>query len=337
MKIAIHKREGSFSDHWITYCKKNGIPCKIVDAYASNIVELVNDCNAFMWHFHHDSYKDTLFAKKLLFSMQMSGKKVFPDFNSCWHFDDKIGQKYLLESIDAPIIPTYVFYSKNHAHRWSEQANFPKVFKLSGGSGGINVKIINSKKECLAIINKSFGKGFKQYNWYWHFKEAFSRYKIGRSTIKDVLRPVFYGLKRYPNEFSKYKGNEKGYVYFQDFIPNNDFDVRLIVIGGKYAYGMKRINRKGDFRASGSENYAYDSIDKNTLQVVFKISNKLNLQSVAFDIIYTHENHPVIIEMSYGFGTKGSGKCPGYWDEKLNWHEGEFNPFGWMVENLISE
>ena len=89
MKIAIHEREGSFSDGWINYCEKNAIPYKIVNVYKSNIIEQVSDCNALVWHHHHDLFKDTLFAKQLLFSLQQAGKRVFPDFATCWHFDDK--------------------------------------------------------------------------------------------------------------------------------------------------------------------------------------------------------------------------------------------------------
>ena len=52
-----------------------------------------------MWHFNHKSPKASKFARQLLFSVQASGKNVFPDYNTVWHFDDKVGQKYLLEGI----------------------------------------------------------------------------------------------------------------------------------------------------------------------------------------------------------------------------------------------
>lgn len=78
MKIAIHHTEGSFSDRWIEYCRKQDIPYKIVDAYDTDIVEQVRDCDIFMWHHSHGNYKDVLFAKQLLYSLQKSGKKVFP-------------------------------------------------------------------------------------------------------------------------------------------------------------------------------------------------------------------------------------------------------------------
>ena len=39
------------------------------------------------------------------------GLKVFPDFNTSWHFDDKIAETYLLQSISAPIPQSYIFYN----------------------------------------------------------------------------------------------------------------------------------------------------------------------------------------------------------------------------------
>src|SRR5690606_35021033 len=100
----------------------------------------------------------------LLVSLQTAGKKVFPDFNTVWHFDDKIGQKYLLEAIGAHLAPSYVFYSKKEALSWSETAVFPKVFKLRNGAGSDNVRLAKSREAAVRLINKSFNKGFKQYD-----------------------------------------------------------------------------------------------------------------------------------------------------------------------------
>ena len=120
MKIAIHTNRSSFAARWEKYCKGNDIEYKIVNAYDNDIVEKVKDCDAFMWHFHHADYRDMQFAKSLLTSLQKSGMKVFPDFDTCWHFDDKIAQKYLLEAIDAPLVPTYVFHTEKEAMEWAE-------------------------------------------------------------------------------------------------------------------------------------------------------------------------------------------------------------------------
>jgi len=337
MKIAIHHtcKEG-FSDRWIRYCERNDITYTIVDAYSSNIISQINDCHAFMWQHHQSNYKDVLFAKQLLYSLEAAGKKVFPNYRTCWHFDDKVGQKYLLESIDAPLVPSYVFYTEEEAVSWANATSFPKVFKLRGGAGSANVRLAKSRKDALSLISKAFGKGFGQYDWLEKLKEALNQKRIGKAGWRDVLRPVYYAIKKYPTDFSKYKGNEKGYVYFQDFIPDNQFDIRVVVIGGK-AFAIKRIVRDGDFRASGSGRIVYDrnEIDERCVKSAFEINRKLNAQSVAYDFVFDVDNQPLIVEISYGFHASVYDRCPGYWDQDMYWYDGEFDPYGWMVEMMM--
>ncbi|MFW5983226.1 MAG: hypothetical protein ACOCQ4_01900, partial [bacterium] len=146
VKIAIHYT-GLFSERWIEYCEQNGIDYKVVNCYETDIISQISECDAFMWHHYQADYRDVLFAKQLLFSLQVAGKKVFPDFNTTWHFDDKIGQKYLLEAIGAPVVPSYVFYTKREALAWIESTTFPKVFKLRGGAGSENVQLVKNQHE----------------------------------------------------------------------------------------------------------------------------------------------------------------------------------------------
>src|SRR5690554_3906527 len=164
MKIAIHHRPGSFSDRWIAYCEIQNISFKIVNCYESNIIEQLTDCDALLWHHHHGNYKDVLAAKPILFSLESAGINVFPDFRTVWHFDDKVAQKYLLEAINAPLVPSYVFYDKQEALQWANTTSYPKVFKLKGGAGSANVKLVKTYKEAKRLINKAFGKGFAQYD-----------------------------------------------------------------------------------------------------------------------------------------------------------------------------
>ena len=127
MKLAIHERPRSFSDRWIEYCEKNSIPYKIVNCYRSDILEQLSDCDGLMWHWTLMDYKSTLFARQLTLSVKELGIKMYPDFNTSWHYNDKLGQKYLLESIKAPLVPSYVFYTKQEAVKWINETSFPKV------------------------------------------------------------------------------------------------------------------------------------------------------------------------------------------------------------------
>ena len=335
MKIAIHHKPGSFSDRWIEYCMEKGIPYKIVDAYRSDIIQQVDDCNVFMWHHDHGNYKDVLFAKQLLYSLQIAGKKVFPDFNTGWHFDDKVGQKYLLEAINTPLVPSYVFYTKKEALEWVANTTFPKVFKLRGGAGAANVRLVKTRKQAKKLILQAFGRGFSQFNRWTNLKERYRKWQEG----KDSLWGVCKGAARLfiPTEYAKMHAKEKGYVYFQEFIPNNQFDIRIVVVGNK-AFGLKRLVRKNDFRASGSGDIIYEKsgIDERCVKVSFEIAKKLHSQSIALDFVFDQNNEPLVVEISYAYVVKAYYQCEGYWTDDIRWHEGKgFDIEGWMIEDLI--
>ncbi|WP_430809873.1 MULTISPECIES: ATP-grasp domain-containing protein [unclassified Carboxylicivirga] len=333
MRIAIHSAKGSFSDRWIPYCDKNNIDYKIVNCYASDIMQHLADCNALMWHFNHKGARESKFAKQLLHAVQHAGKVVFPDFHTAWHFDDKVAQKYLLEGIGAPLAPSYVFYSKKEALKWAESTLLPIVFKLRNGAGSDNVKLVKSHKQAERLIRKAFGRGFQQYDAWANLKERLRKYRKGKTSTWNVTK----GILRlgYTTEYARVTGNEKGYVYFQDFIPGNDSDIRVCVVNGR-AFAIKRMVRENDFRASGSGTILYDKkyFDEDTIETAFQVSERLNDQCMAYDFVFD-DGKPLIVEISYGFAMHGYDDCVGYWDRDMNWHSGSFNPYGWMVNDLI--
>lgn len=334
MKLAIHHRSGSFSDRWIAYCQQEGIYYRIVNCFDTDIIEQLKDCDVLMWHHHHAIFKDVFAARKILNALEHTGVKVFPDFNTSWTFDDKVAQKYLLEAINAPLIPSYIFYDKDNALSWAKDTTYPKVWKLKGGASGVNVRLVHSKKEAVKLINRSFKHGFPQYDKLNNLKERYILYRNGRCSFIDLLK----GIARIfiKPEFVRMVGKEKGYVYFQDFIPHNTRDNRVIVINNK-AFGVSRLVRKGDFK-SGDHNGVLSQradIDERCVQIAFDISCKLKTQSLGVDFIFDENNNPVIAEMGYGFIPATYKDCEGYWDGDLIWHEGKFHPEDWMIEDFM--
>ena len=340
MKIAIHHRPESYSEHWIKYCQRHNIQYKIVNAYDNDIFEQVADCDAFMWHFHHHIYKDTLFAKQLIYVIEKQmGKITYPNFDTCWHFDDKVGQKYLLESIKVPLVPTHIFYSQKKAKEWVQQTTFPKVFKLRCGASSANVLLIRTPKQANRIIDNTFNNGIKTYRLFERIKEQFSKYKQDQASIRNVLGIIKLWLfRKSPSEYYKYHPKETGYVYFQDFIPNNNSDIRVFVVGNR-AIAAKRMNRENDFRASGSGILIYDKeqIDENCVKIGFDICQKLNVQSAAFDFLHNENDDWVITEISYCRDNKNKGHT-GYWTNDMQWHKcSNINTCDWIIEDVIAK
>ena len=322
MKIAIANTTFSSEiDAWVNYCNNNNIEVKLVNPYDDNIVENVSDCDIFMWHHSQVSFKDVLFAKQLLFSLQQAGKIVYPNFNSNWHFDDKLGHKYLLEAIKAPIVRSYVFYDKKEALTWAKNTTYPKVFKLRCGAAATNVQLIKSYSKCKKYINKAFDNGFQAYPY---------------NVLKETVRKIFSYFSR--KEISVKFNNEKGYIYFQDFMPNNNYDTRVVVVDGMYACAERRLNRKNDFRASGSGNFTFDNIDINIIEIAFNVAKQLNVQSIAYDFVYDASKKPKIVEICFGFGTKGISQCPGYYTDDLKWHKCDnISIYEWIIDRVVLE
>ncbi len=333
MKIAIHTSEVSYSNLWISYCKDKDIEYKIVDCYRSDIIDQISDCDILMWHYHHKDSRDVLVARQLLCAAEAAGKTVYPDHNTRWFFDDKIGQKYLLEAIGAPLVPSYVFYSKKEALDWIEHTSYPKVFKLRKGSGSSNVRLVKNKKEASWLVCKAFGRGFRQSDPSSGLKDRYRLFKLGTMSYLDLLE----GIARFfiKTRFERVAGRERGYVYFQDFVEGCTFDIRVTVIGDK-CFAFKRRVRKNDFRASGShdESHVQVEIPTDVLKIAFHVSDKISSQSLALDFLVTKEHEYLITEISHAFGWE-KGDADNYWDTDLKLHKQPFNPFGDIIEELI--
>lgn len=338
MKIAIHNSPNSFSDMWISYCKKNNVDYKIVNVYDSDIIRQLSDCDALMWHHAHNDYRDCLFAKQLIFTLNLIGKRTIPSVYSDWHFDDKLAQKYALEAIGAPLINTYVFYDKKTALEWIEKTTFPKVFKTRCGAGSSNVRLVENKDCAKKLVKRAFSvKGFTCQDYSNLVGISFKKILEGkggwRSFFRNVLLSVFPSLCRDKRYLIP---SERGYVLFQDFIENDGYDTRVVVIGDR-AFAIRRLCRENDFRASGSGRILYDKkyFDEKIIKMAFDMSKKLKASLINFDFIIDKTGNPHVCEMNYGFLASGYLNCQGYWDSDLNWHEGaNFDFCGWMVELL---
>jgi len=335
-KIAIHARSGSFSDRWIAYCQQRNIPYKTVDCHSSNIVEELADCSFLMWNWSQTYAEDMLIARGLIKAVELMGIRVFPNSETCWHFDDKVTQKYLMEALGVPMVKSYVFLDRTEVLEWARETEYPKVFKLRGGAGSSNVSLVNDINKAEKLINKAFSTGFPPVSRWNALSERWWRFKRDKTFISffNVSRGIFRALIQNPT--LKRLPIQKNYAYFQDFVPDNDSDIRVIVIGNR-AFGIKRMVRKGDFRASGSGKILYDPelIPDECIRLTFDLAKKIRSQSLALDFVFL-EGRPLIVEMSYAFASHAYLSCPGYWKDDMTWIEGSFYPEDFMVDDLIT-
>jgi glutathione synthase/RimK-type ligase-like ATP-grasp enzyme len=265
------------------------------------------------------------------------GVAVFPNMATCWHFDDKVAQKYLLEAVGAPLVPTYVFYDLSEALQWIDRAVFPKVFKLRTGAGSLNVRLVRHAQQARTLAKQAFTGGFQPVAHYW--QDARKRFRTARQR-RDLLGIV----KRLPRTLATIRqlnrglGRERGYVYFQDFIADNQFDTRVTIIGTR-AFTFTRNVRPGDFRASGSGDIVYD-VDRilpQCVQIAFEVTRKVGSQSMAFDFVLAPHQQPMIVEVSYCYDPAAVYQCMGHWDDQLKWHQGHIWPQDAILIDLLED
>jgi len=332
MKIAIiynsksTTHSGSWAIPWKEYCDENNVEYEMVDEAKLNLIDHLLQFNLVLWHFSGFNYAHMMFSRSILYSLQSAGVEVFPGYNEAWHFDDKVAESFLLQSIGASIPKYFFFMDKEEAIKWTNNgADFPIVAKLKNGSGSHNVKIMNNKNDAKNYIEKMFSTGYES-NPSIVFKST-SNLKSAKS-----LNVLFKRVKRIPEflrNYSKSKlfPNEKNYVYFQEFIQNDGFDLKVVVIGDKLSFIARNV-RKGDFRASGGGDLFYDKslITQQIIDSAFEVCDKLKIKCMGFDYVVDKTNGlGKIVEMSYGFSSQALLESGGYFDRQGNWFDTELN------------
>lgn len=336
--LGIHHIKNSFSEEWLKFCKLNDVDYRLIDLESTDLLEEIKkkSISHILFHTNTKEYRNNLIYKDLVQILESEGVVVFPDYNSFWHYDDKLKQKYLFEQLELPHAPMHTFYSLDKTLEWIEnQAVYPFVFKLRGGAGSRNVKLVENKKHAKKLAIKMFGKGFKPIPSI--LKDPMPKirkHKKKRDWKKVLLRAPKTLWKNFrANDFFPM---EKGYFLAQDFYKGNDFDTRVAIIGDK-ATGFRRLVRKNDFRASGSGLIKYDNIDKQMISIAFEAAEKIGGTSLAFDFIYNSKSEPVILEVSYCYVSELLTELGGYWDKDLNFHEDKLIPEYEIIENVLKD
>lgn len=335
--IGLYNAKGGKSKEFIFKYAKildyNKIEYKFVE-YDAHFFEDLRDCSHYIHRFVGTD--DEIYIAKTLLPLIENhlGIKCFPSLNTYWSYEDKIKETLLSEIYSLPMAKTFVFFDFKKAKEWiNTNLNFPIIFKLKSGAGSINVVKVNNRKDAIKLAKKMFTNGVKSEGI-----PSFGNLKY--FNLYNLIK--FWGIKFLSllNIYTSWNtwNKHKMYVLFQEFLPNNDFDTRVTVIGNR-AFAFRRFNRKGDFRSSGSGLIDYDilSIDTSFIKIAFDVSKKLGFQSMAYDFLKDRNGNPLFCEFSYTFNDKALYNCPGYWDDNLNFIEGHFWPQYFHLMDLLED
>lgn len=330
------QHSGSWTTSWIEFCKRENINFEFLNVMDLGIIDRLREFKLLLWHFTGFSFTNMLMARSIIYSAKSIGIKVFPDFNEAWHFDDKIAESYLLKAADAPIPDFFVFYSLESVREWlKNHQEYPVVAKLRNGSGSHNVTLIRNVREAEKYSLKMFSTGINSTPSI-AFK-AKSNIQSARSfkTLTNRFKriPEFLSMRKRATFFPR----EKGYVFFQEYIPNNDYDIKVVVVGEKLSFIGRRV-RKDDFRASGGGNLFYDKslINQEIIDLTFSVSDRLAFQCMGYDLVVSKNTGKAkIVEISYGFSHTALLEAGGYFDRHGAWFNKPLNAPDEVLSNLL--
>jgi len=295
-----------------------------VNVFSPDIIGQLDRCHGLMWRRLHNARHHAVARRLLPVAEDQLGLCVYPDRKTAWHYDDKIAQDYLLKAAGIPVPDTWVFYDREEAECFCHDSEYPLVLKLAAGAGSSNVRLLHDADEAMLWIEQLFGAGLRSLA---ALPEFSPRDAIKR--VHDAAR--FTATGEWPNPGSAFELH-KNYLLVQRFLPDNAFDTRVSVVGGR-AFAYRRFNRPNDFRASGSGNFDPDPnpIDPAAVHLALDLAERLGTQSVAVDCLRDPANGGrfVIGEISYTYVSWMVHACPGHWtrrDGQLEWQPGQMYP-----------
>lgn len=332
------KHSTSWSTVWLDYCVEIGLPHELVDWRALNAFDSLVKHDIIVWHYSHYSEGEMLFARNILLALKAAGCRVFPDVGDSNHFDDKVAQAYLFRGLGLGAPQNYPLHSEAAVEQWIDEiGTFPVVAKLRAGSGASNVQLMHNAEELRAYTKQMFGKGFDS--------KPSAAFKI-RSNVASTrsMAEFFRRMKRAPEFFFSWRSagardRERGYIYLQEFVPDVDHDLKVVVVGDQLSFVARSV-RADDFRASGGGSLFYDRslVDQAMIDAAFCAADAMQSDCTGFDMITDpRSGEPVILEVSYGFSHIAQLGLEGHYDRQGNWHEEPLNAPCALLDRLVEE
>jgi hypothetical protein len=154
-----------------------------------------------------------MFDERLHVLVKVLGKTIFPTYDEIWVYESKRRMKYWLEAHGVPHPATWVFYNREEALAFVDEASLPIVYKSDLGSGASGVRIFRKRAPLRRHIKRCFTRGFTTYRRCRHDKEW-------------------------------------GFVLLQEYVPGAR-EWRVVRIGDSY-FGYEKV-KKGEYHSGSLE------------------------------------------------------------------------------------
>ncbi len=187
------------------------------------------------------------------------GKRCYPSADQALLYDDKCLEAYVAKVRGFPMAGSHISHDKADALAMAGRAAYPLVSKVNHSSGSLGVELVRTPRQARRIVRQAFARR-------------------GRSTYLPWDR-------------------QKNYVVFQDFVPNDGYDVRVMAIG-RQAFGYYRKVLSGDFRASGMGGVEKRALPEEAVRIALMARERLGLPQIVVDMVRGLDGRFAIVEFS---------------------------------------
>lgn len=284
------------------YCIYNHFDYEMVNLSREDWQNEISRYDIIVWAVSSNPARLDEARQKIYFIEKYCNKMCFPSFDSVFVYENKVLQYELFKREKLPAVPTFISCNRAEALSYIEKCEYPLVSKIQTGSGSRGVEMIRNYKLARRFVNQVFTSG--------------------RSTYHTYLK-------------------QKDYVYFQKFITDSQYDLRIIIIGDR-VFGYYRMKPSRDFRASGAGVVVKKELPESAMRLALKCKAKMNALQIAVDMITDSKNDNfMIIEASFFFGVETAEQLhvngvPGFYEYKndcFTFKEGRF----WVQELAMDE
>lgn len=247
---------------WTKYCRfleNNAFEYEIYNLHAHDWIEKAKNLDVFVGFVSSEFWDLQEMREKYHFLETYLYKKTYPSPNHVFLYEDKCLEAYLSKVFKLPIANTYISHDKSDALQIIEGVPYPLISKIVPSSGSMGVELVHSKTHARKIIEQVFSP-------------------TGRKTHQVSFR-------------------QKNYIYFQEFIPNDGYDIRVIVVGN-WVFGYYRKVLEGDFRASGMNLVEKRELPEEAMRIALKAYEAIKSPKIVVDMVHGTDGKYHIIEYS---------------------------------------
>lgn len=288
------------------FCIYNGLEYRLIDMHRSDWMKRLEGISCLVWRPLNAQWAVREALDKIKIAAD-SGLPVFPPLYDMMIYENKNMQYCMLKNAGLNAAETFVSYDYKETVAFiKNRARWPVVSKVKVGSASKGVTLLKDRRSALRFAGRAFRNGVR-YSWH--------------------------------------ADRQKGYVYFQDFIPNQGYDLRVYTAGDRL-FGYYRFPGKNDFRASGAGKWAFDALPRDALETALRVRDGLGLADCAVDYVRDREGRLHIIEVSLFTLIDSPAQCriddvPGWYEKDgkggFSFKEGQVWPHDLMLKRFLED